>query len=100
MKRITLTRKGFREWLEGKVGNTVVGHSCARGECPIATYLRHAGMEDAGVTAATYGPMFDEYGGSETTPVWAVSFIDKIDKGISRYITARQALAVLDGKES
>ena len=95
-KRITLTRKGFREWLVGKPGEEWVGHSYSYSDCPIATYLCGAGMKTAVVGVVLYGAP----GGEDARiPEWACSFISQIDKGISRYITARQALAVLDGKE-
>ena len=91
-KRITLTRKGFRSWLEGKPGDEVVGMSCHPGRCPVAAYLCYMGMDDPDVGARRFGPS------NKRTPRWAYLFILTIDKGCFN-ITARQALAVLDAKE-
>ena len=93
MKRITLTRKGFREWLEGKPGKEWTGWSNNPNHCPIATYLRYMGMDNPDVGARRFGPS------SKQTPWWARQFIFTIDKRGGE-ITARQALAVLDGKEA
>ena len=97
MKRITLTRKGFREWLEGKPGKVRVGWADHSRCCPIANYLHDLGMEIPEVTG-TFGP---RWGSRKPLPKWTIQFISKIDRAPAMsQVTARQALAVLDGKEA
>ena len=94
-KRITLTRNGFRKWLEGKPGDVIVGYTRSSSWCPIVQHLRQAGVESPLVG----GNMFHvSTGKDKPLPPWAVLFVAKID-ATPFYITARQALAVLDGKE-
>lgn len=93
--RITLIRKGFREWLEGKTGDEVVGQRLDAQDCPVANYLRSMGATDPGVCQDYYTADHEH---DIRPPPWAISFIDAIDMLATKEITARQALAVLDGK--
>ena len=95
MKRIKLTRKGFREWLEGKLGETIVGYTRSSGWCPIAHYLRQAGVESPLVGENMFRVSL---GKKKPLPPWAILFVAKID-ATPFNITARKALTVLDGKE-
>lgn len=107
-KRITLTRKGFREWLEGKPGEEVVGYGCQPHNCPLARHLRDLGMKEPSVGVSNItalGGAVYEYAAlnkiSTPAPAWAQRLLNGLDKfGSSAPITARQALAVLDGKEA
>lgn len=96
-KRITLTRKGFRKWLEGKRGYVWVGQPCCFDSCPIAVYLHDKGMERPWVGTFKYG---SDVQTKTPMPKWAGRFVERIDHSGKVNITARQALAVLDGKEA
>lgn len=95
-KRIRLTKKGFRGWLEGKPGRMVVGYSQDRSECPIAKYLHDTGVYYPCVQTDTFGHFREP--SQQQLPRWAKRFVNKIDDERDA-ITARLALAVLDGKE-
>ena len=95
-KRITLTRKGFREWLEGKPGEEVVGTARSDLRCPLAFYLSDTFQQHSKVG---YGRIIVGTHCTRRLSRWVERFICKIDK-VPNPITARQALAVLDGKEA
>lgn len=99
-KRIGLTENGFRAWLVGKPGGARVGVAFSVRACPIAQYLRHMGMDKPDVTTISFGPAAAYWRDRTPTPAWASRFIPRIDKAGVRRITARQALAVLDGKDA
>ena len=96
-KRITLTRKGFREWLVGKHPRAHVGSGSTPWRCPVANYLRNLGIKRPSVGVTTFSDR--DVGLENKMPKWANKFIRSIDAKKPSSITARQALAVLDGKE-
>ena len=95
MKRIRLTRKGFREWLERIPGDACVGYPGHPRQCPVARYLCYIDVELPEVERDTFKPF---WGKPRPLPKWAKRFVKEIDYAPD-IITARQALAVLDGKD-
>lgn len=101
-KRITLTEKGFRAWLVGKPGDANVGRTCMEGTCPVAYYLNSLGRGSAHVSLTAFNPYDKVDPESRRLPLWAQGFVENIDNSFdfAHPITARQALAVLDGKDA
>lgn len=103
-----LTRKGFREWLEGKKPGEHVAPRDWRGKnCPIANFIR-TDEENLEVFAWGVFPRgLKEYPKGKCIPLpkWAEKFVNAVDKygygknseyrKCARLITARRALKIL-----
>jgi hypothetical protein len=87
----------FRNWLVSDDLNRVVGTCEEPGQCPIAEFLAHHGVQRPSVGSLDVeyyvGPIWHQ----ELLPVWARDFVQAVDVWLPRLrITADECLAVLD----
>ncbi len=96
--RTTLTRKGFKKWLERRVldGHSIGRASTAR-SCPIANYLN---AQSGGWRAARVAPVNYSLGNNmmdHDMPLWATQFVRRIDTIYGNgQINPKYALTVLE----
>src|SRR5665213_655821 len=94
-----ITKEGFKEWLQAKEPEIIVGSARLCAACPIANYLNSVTGKVL-VVGSTYW-ISGNMEASMQLPSWAAEFINKVDRKIGpRLISAQYALTLLDQVES
>lgn len=92
----TLTRLAFATWLESKPQSAVVGNACDGCACPLHAFIM---AHLPGYALATVMPDRLYISTQEErvyqTPAWMRDFINTLDAGGKRRITAAEALTTL-----
>lgn len=91
-----LIKTEFKAWLETKKPDDIVGKTRSACSCPLAKYLREQTGKVWFVGGSHYNYAGDYYrvdAESHTLPIWAESFMDKVDeRGLHSDISADEAL--------
>jgi hypothetical protein len=92
--RKVLTRTNFKNWLESKKPNQVVGLAVEPAACPIFNFLVANDIQCTGITAS-WGVKVGKW---LKIPKWTKDFIKQIDYGNKdrAKISAKKALETLD----
>jgi hypothetical protein len=96
-----ITREQFRQWLEGKDAENVVGYTCNNNACPIATALLEVTRTAYNVGSLFYyieDGTFHKPEDFKPVPIWAADFISHVDADGSEDVSvkASTALAILE----
>lgn len=99
--KVTLTRRGFKGWLEGQPPRTIVGRPRSSCDCPIARYLLRRGVPTVSVGRWVVG--WISAGGGRWNllpmPSWAMEFVKRTDQlkdKTVKGVTARESLKILE----
>lgn len=87
------SKHAFRAWLEEKGSAEVVGYCRSANECPVAHFLKWMGADYAAVVSRLY--WLGKVGKAQHLPVWASTFVDRLDREKTDFVTAAQALKLL-----
>lgn len=92
-----ISREQFKQWLEGKGDNAIVGRTCYNYDCPLAVACHEiTGNDDIVILTHTW--LKKPKTKDRDLPPWAqdvVIRIDAISSNIGEYVIASQALAIL-----
>ena len=88
-----MTEERFREWLQSKKPNDVVGFVTSGRDCSLALFAQDKGYALAIVNETDWKP--SRYKGSIPLPSWAKEFVLREDEAGLLRTTAQQALTLL-----
>ena len=91
-----LVRRDFRAWLESQEPHETVGRKDNIYHCPLAEYIHKLNPQTVpSVTAMGYR-LDRSAPPRRSLPKWARTFVENIDRSDHRYISAQEALEILD----